>query len=245
MAAVWVFGATSAIAEAACRRWAARGDHLLLVARREQVLERMADDLRARGAATVVCKAQDLCENDVHEALIAELWQQLGPPDVVLIAHGVLGDQQLSQSAYVEAERIIAANALSTVSLLTVLANRMAECGQGTLAVISSVAGDRGRQSNYVYGSAKAMVSVFLQGLRNRLYHQGVHVLTIKPGFVDTPMAAHLPKGLLWAQPETVAAGIVKAVDRRRNVVYLPGFWWGIMTLVRLVPEWLFKRLRL
>jgi short-subunit dehydrogenase len=117
--------------------------------------------------------------------------------------------------------------------------------GQGTIAVISSVAGDRGRQSNYVYGAAKGMVTRFLQGLRNRLARKGVQVLTIKPGFVDTPMTAAFPKGLLWAKPESVAQGIVAAVDRKKDVVYLPGFWCLIMMIIRHIPEFIFKKLSL
>jgi len=117
--------------------------------------------------------------------------------------------------------------------------------GKGSLAVISSVAGDRGRQSNYVYGAAKGMVSLFLQGLRNRLSKKNVQVLTIKPGFVDTPMTAAFTKGALWAKPEAVARGIVKAVDKRRDEVYLPGFWRLIMLLIRHIPESLFKKLSL
>jgi short-subunit dehydrogenase len=136
---------------------------------------------------------------------------------------------------------------LSVVSLLTPLANQFASKGRGLLAVISSVAGDRGRQSNYVYGAAKSGLDAYLQGLRNRLFKSGVQVLTIKPGFVDSPMTAHIEGrgGALWAQPEDIAQGIVKAIEKRKDVVYLPGFWALIMLIVRSVPEWLFKRLSL
>jgi hypothetical protein len=111
--------------------------------------------------------------------------------------------------------------------------------------VISSVAGDRGRSSNYVYGSAKAMVTTFMSGLRQRLYPCGVDVITIKPGFVDTPMTADFVKGMLWAKPATIAAGIVQAIARRSSVVYLPSFWRPVMLAVRLVPERIFRRLSL
>jgi short-subunit dehydrogenase len=125
------------------------------------------------------------------------------------------------------------------------LANLMEAQGSGTIAVISSVAGDRGRQSNYVYGAAKGMVTRFLQGLRNRLAKRGVQVLTIKPGFVDTPMTAAFKKGALWAQPDAVARGIVAAVDAGKDEVYLPGFWRLIMAIIRHIPEPIFKRLSL
>lgn len=131
------------------------------------------------------------------------------------------------------------------VSLLTLLANRLEAQKSGTIAVISSVAGDRGRSSNYVYGTAKGAVSLFLQGLRGRLHPSGVRVLTIKPGFVDTPMTADVKKNALFASPEGIAKGIVSAIDRGREVVYLPSFWRGIMLMIRAVPEPLFKRLKL
>ena len=136
-------------------------------------------------------------------------------------------------------------NALSVVALLTRVANHLAQQRSGTIAVISSVAGDRGRGSNYVYGSAKALVTAFLSGLRQRLGKVGVGVVTIKPGFVDTPMTAAFPKGPLWARPESVAQGIVKAIDRRSGTVYLPGFWWPIMFVIRAIPERVFLRLSL
>lgn len=136
-------------------------------------------------------------------------------------------------------------NAASVVALLTRVANRLAQRRAGTIAVISSVAGDRGRGSNYVYGSAKALVTAFLSGLRQRLAKVGVGVVTIKPGFVDTPMTAAFTKGPLWARPERVAQGIVKAIDRQGGTVYLPGFWWPIMSIIRAIPERLFLRLSL
>ena len=151
-------------------------------------------------------------------------------------------------SAYSPSELLLAAlqtNALSTVALLTQLAGMLEQQRGGTLAVISSVAGDRGRQSNYVYGSAKAMVDAFASGLRNRLQRHGVRVCTIKPGFVDTPMTAGFSKGLLWAQPEQVARGIVKAMDRGQPVSYQPFFWRYIMLAIKHIPERVFMRLSL
>ena len=138
-------------------------------------------------------------------------------------------------------------NYLSVVSFLTPLANRFAERKSGNIAVISSVAGDRGRQSNYVYGSAKSGLDAFLQGLRNRLCKANVHVLTIKPGFVATPMTAHIEnrEGLLWAKPDQVAETIVKSIDKQRNVIYVPGFWALIMLIIRTIPEAIFKKLSL
>jgi len=115
----------------------------------------------------------------------------------------------------------------------------------GTIAVITSVAGDRGRQSNYVYGSAKGMVSTFLQGLRNRLYRAGINILDIKPGFVDTPMTIDFKKGPLWVSPEKIAEGIVEAIDKQKTEVYLPWFWKFIMLIIKLIPESIFRKMKL
>jgi short-subunit dehydrogenase len=133
-------------------------------------------------------------------------------------------------------------NALSTIALLTEIANRFQVKKNGTIAVISSVAGDRGRASNYIYGSAKAMITTFTSGLRQRLYKSNVAIVTIKPGFVDTPMTSEFKKGLLWAKPNYVAKKIVEAIDKKKNEIYVPIFWWGIMALIKILPEKIFKR---
>ena len=165
--------------------------------------------------------------------------------DTVLIAHGTLPDQKSCEQSFETARREFEINALGVMSLLTHAANRFERQGFGTLAVIGSVAGDRGRQSNYVYGAAKGAVSIFLQGLRNRLNTRGVRVLTIKPGFVDTPMTADFAKGILWSDPEQVAGGIYKAIEKKKDIVYLPWFWSPVMRMIRGLPETIFKRLHL
>lgn len=187
----------------------------------------------------------DLTDTKRHEALLAAAADALGGLDVVLIAYGTLADQAACEADYRVAERELRTNLLSVVSLLTHLANRMEAQRSGTIAVISSVAGDRGRASNYVYGSAKGALSLFAQGLRNRLHPSGVRVVTIKPGLVDTPMTAHLKKNPLFASPEAVAKGVVRALDGGPEVVYLPAFWHLVMLGIRALPEGLFKRLRL
>jgi len=242
---VLILGATSAIARGAARLLAERGDRLFLVARDAAKLEATAQDLRVRGAAGVDCAVADLNDFSRHEALLDEATATLGGLEVVLIAYGTLSDQKACERSFEATERELRTNFLSVVSLLTPLANRMEAQRGGTIAVISSVAGDRGRGSNYVYGTAKGALSLFLQGLRNRLHPAGVRVVTIKPGFVDTPMTANVKKNALFAAPETVAKGIVRAVDRGDEVVYLPPFWRGVMALIRAVPEPLFKRLKL
>ncbi|HET7779170.1 MAG TPA: SDR family oxidoreductase [Rudaea sp.] len=246
MRKVLIIGATSAIAEAAARIFAARGDALFLVARNAEHLRAVVADLNLRGAARADSATLDVTDFAAHEAVIEKAERDLGGIEIALIAHGTLSDQAQCEQSVDVMRREFDVNALSTLALLTALANRMEARRTGTLAVISSVAGDRGRQSNYVYGAAKAAVSTFLGGLRQRLAKSGVTVLTIKPGFVDTPMTAAIAnKGALWAQPDRVAAGIVQAIDRRRNIVYLPWFWRWIMLGIRHIPEPLFKRLKL
>jgi decaprenylphospho-beta-D-erythro-pentofuranosid-2-ulose 2-reductase len=242
---ILIIGASSAIAEHAARLWAARGDALFLVARDAGRLEAIAADLEVRGAARCgrfVMEATDLA---AHGEMMTRAEECLGGLDVVLIAYGTLSDQATCQEAAPLALRELTVNALSVVALLTPLANRFERQRQGVIAVISSVAGDRGRASNYVYGSAKALLTAFLSGLRQRLHAAGVAVVTLKPGFVDTPMTAGFSKGLLWAQPRAIGAGIVRAIDRRAPVSYLPWFWRPIMLLVRLIPERIFRGLRL
>jgi short-subunit dehydrogenase len=242
---ILIFGATSALAEATSRLFAKNGNSFFLVARDPAKLEAVVDDLRVRGAAQVAAAVVDAQDFDRHQAVVDEAFEALSGLDTVLIAHGTLPDQQACEQSYETARREFEINALGVMSLLTHVANRFERQGFGSIGVISSVAGDRGRQSNYVYGAAKGAVSIFMQGLRNRLHPRGVHVLTIKPGFVDTPMTAAFPKGVLWARPQQVARGIYAAIEKKKDVVYLPWFWSPIMQVIRGLPEALFKRLRL
>lgn len=249
-----ILGATSAIAEAVTRRLALRGDRLFLVARNEARLGAIVADLGVRTASATPAGAHpaigsavaDLADQTRHAALLAEAEAAIGPLDVVLIAHGTLPDQAACEASVEATMAALDANALSVISIATLAANLFAARGHGTIAVIGSVAGDRGRASNYVYGAAKGLVSTYLQGLRNRLHKAGVAVVTIKPGLIDTPMTAHIArKGPLWATPEAIAPAIVKALDRGTPVVYVPGIWRWIMLVIRLIPEKIFRRLSL
>jgi short-subunit dehydrogenase len=242
---VLICGATSAIASAAARCFAAAHDRLFLVARDPDKLRAVADDLRVRGAAQVETFVADLNDIERHQALVDESARLLGGLDTVLIAHGTLPDQAACQASFDATRAELDTNFISVVSLLTRVANYCEQRGEGTIGVISSVAGDRGRQSNYVYGAAKGAVSIFLQGLRNRLHRRGVRVITIKPGFVDTPMTARFPKNPLFADAASVGQGVYRALCGGRDVVYLPWFWRPIMLIIRLVPERMFKRLNL
>lgn len=245
MSRALIIGATSAIAEATERLLAARGDALYLTARNEQLLAAIAADLTVRGSPRIATESLDANDLSAHEAMLERADRFLGGIDIALIAYGTLSDQKRCEGSVELTVRELYTNAISVVALLTRLANRMEQRGAGIIAVISSVAGDRGRGSNYVYGSAKALLTAFLSGLRQRLRPRGVAVVTIKPGFVDTPMTAAFHKGVLWAKPARIGRGIVRALDRKRSTVYLPWFWRPIMFVVRALPESLFMRLPL
>lgn len=245
MTKILVIGATSAIAEKCARLWATRGDVLYLVARNEERLKTISADLKVRGAAAVYSKCMNLNDIKSHVAMLDAAETAMIGIDTVLIAHGTLPKQAVCEQSAEEALTEINTNALSTISLLTHIANRFESKETGTIAVISSVAGDRGRASNYVYGSSKAMVTAFTSGLRQRLHKSNVAVITIKPGFVDTPMTASFKKGLLWVKPSTVAIKIVQAIDKRNDEVYVPMFWWAVMIAIKATPQFLFKKLRL
>ncbi len=240
-----IIGATSAIAQATARLFAEAGDALYLVARNEDKLQAMANDLKARGARLVHIGILDVVDYDRHEPVINTAINALDGLDLVLVAHGTLPDQNACEQSFALTRKEWEINALSTISLLTLLANYFEEKQRGTIAVISSVAGDRGRQSNYVYGAAKGAVTIFLQGLRNRLHKSGVSVITIKPGFVDTPMTAEFRKGFLWVKPGKVAQNIYDAIVKKKDEIYAPWFWQIIMRVIKLIPEYLFKRLKL
>jgi decaprenylphospho-beta-D-erythro-pentofuranosid-2-ulose 2-reductase len=242
MQRILIIGATSAIAEATAREFAQRGARLFLVARDPDRLEAMSADLRVRGA-TVDGHVLDANDLPGHGAMLDAAWASLGSVDVALIAHGTLPDQAACSASVQVSMAEFATNGTSVIALCVALAQRLQ--APATLAVISSVAGDRGRASNYLYGSAKAAVSAFTSGLRQSLNGSGVNVLTIKPGFVDTPMTAAFKKGALWATPAQVAAGIVRAIEKRRAVAYLPWFWWGIMRVITHIPEFVFRRIKL
>lgn len=243
-----IFGATSTIAQAVARQLVARGASIYCVGRNSAKLEALLADLRVRAGEgqLIAGEAADLNEFTRHADLLASAEKSLGGLDAVLVAHGSLSDQKACEASASMTLKEFDTNALSAVSILTLAANLFETRGSGVLAAISSVAGDRGRQSNYVYGAAKGMLTIFMQGMRNRLAKAGVAVVTIKPGFVDTPMTASFDKsGPLWASPEIIARGIVMAMEKGKGEVYLPGFWWFIMLVIRYIPSRIFNRMNL
>lgn len=242
---ILVLGATSGIAEATCRIWAEQGASLFLVARNPERLAAVAADLKTRGASYVDTAVADLDDTEGHAALLAHAVNSLTGMDVAYLAHGLLGDQAAGEHEFNTAAQILHTNFVSPVSLLTWLANFCVQRHAGVLAVLSSVAGDRGRKSNYLYGSAKAGLTAFLGGLRNRVDREGVTVLTIKPGPTRTAMTAGMKGSEKFADVNKVAASIVKAIEKRQDVLYVPFQWRPIMFVIREIPERVFKKLNL
>lgn len=242
---ILILGATSALAHETAKCFAKDGASFVLVARNEFKLKMVSDDLKVRGAQEIEIIEADLADVAGHPALLEAALKPFSGLDVALVAYGTLGDQQLCEQDVAVALQEFTTNASSVISLLTLLANYFEPQKRGTIAVISSVAGDRGRQSNYVYGAAKGAVTIFLQGLRNRLASQGVSVITIKPGSVDTPMTAHMRKGLLFASAKSVGHGIYNALKRHKDVAYIPGYWSLVMLVIKSIPEGVFKKLNI
>lgn len=240
-----ITGAGSAIAQAVARKYAEKGASFWLIDRNEELQNVVAADLSIRGAKHVEAVTGNMEEYSQHRGMLEAADRILGGVDLVLIAHGVLPDQKKGEESWETALESWQINGLSAMSFMTQAANYLATRKAGTLVIISSVAGDRGRQSNYIYGSAKGALAIFAQGLRNRLADQGVRVLTVKPGFVDTPMTRDFKKGWLWVKPEVVAQAIVRGVAKRKEIIYVPWFWRYIMLVIRLIPERIFKRLSL
>jgi decaprenylphospho-beta-D-erythro-pentofuranosid-2-ulose 2-reductase len=245
MTTVAVIGATSGMAHAAMRVWAGRGASLKLVGRDADRLGRIADDLQARGSSSISVLEQSLDTASDVEAAVSWVFAS-GPVDVVLIAFGSMPLQSSADSSAVVAYELLEVNGTLNLLCAHAFALRLADQGSGSLAVIGSVAGDRGRQSNYLYGAAKAMVATGVAGLQHRFAGGPVRVTLVKPGPTATPMTDHLRGGRVQlARVETVAADIVKAVDRGSLVVYTPRKWQLIMTIIRLLPRKVFERTKL
>lgn len=243
---VWILGATSAIAHSYARRRAESGATFLLLGRNEVHLRANAADLVARGAKAASIRCCDLARPLDYDAVIADLMASEGSPVEVLIAYGTLEQQGRSVSDIAYARELIETNFTSVACWLLALIGRWDRARPLTLVVIGSVAGDRGRARNFVYGSAKGGLDRFLEGLQQAYAGTQLQIVRIKPGFVDTPMTANLTKsGLLWTTPDRVAADIERAADRGRAVAYTPWFWWPIMMIIRHLPRFIFHRLNI
>jgi decaprenylphospho-beta-D-erythro-pentofuranosid-2-ulose 2-reductase len=242
---VLVVGATSAIARGTAAALARRGYSLYLAGRDLSELARIAADLRIRYQAEVGYGMVDISDYSAHRPFLRQVAEQAGGLAGVLLAAGYLGDSTAARTCFKEAERILTVNLAGAVSFLGECTNYLEEQGEGFIIGLSSVAGDRGRQSNYHYGTAKGGLSIFLQGLRNRLFPAGIRVITVKPGFVDTGMTFGLPGLFLVASPVAVGERIAAALEQSQDIIYVPWFWRYIMLIIRLLPEFIFKRLKL
>ena len=242
---VVILGATSGVARPLAGEFARRGYAVGLAGRDLEELERLAADLRTRYETACHVLRFDALAFQQHEAFPGQCAQAFGTlPDGIVLCFGYMADQERAQADFETARRTIDTNLTGAVSILERFATPFALRGAGFIAALSSVAGDRGRKANYIYGASKAGLSAYLQGLRNRLYASGVRVTTVKPGFMDTPMTfgMNLP-ALLTASPEAAAAAIAKAVERGSNVTYVSFFWRYIMWIIRSIPEFQFKKM--
>jgi len=240
---VLILGGSSDIGRAFAMLCAASGSRIMLAGRKEQALNRIASDIHVRYGALVSTHIFDARNYGTHAEFLKNLPER---PDLVICVFGYLGDQTLACKDWEEATEILETNFNGAASILSLVGNEMEANGKGTIIGVSSVAGERGRMSNYFYGSAKAGFTAFLSGLRNRLYAANVHVVTVKPGFVYTKMTEGLPlPSLLTAKPEQVAKAMMKAVRSRKNTVYSLGIWRLIMCIIRNIPEFIFKKLKL
>jgi len=241
MSSVLILGARSDIAQAIAHRFGREGYDLILAARRADELEPAVKDLEIRHGVGVRAVEFDALEFADHD----HFFEKIDPkPDITICVFGVLGDQDMARVDFSLAHRIIDSNYTGAVSILGIVANDYEKKKAGTIIGISSVAGDRGRQSNYVYGSAKAGFTEFLAGLRNRLAPSGVHVMTVKPGFVATRMTEGMKlPGAITARPDQVAESVFKGYRKGRNTIYTLWMWRYIMLIIRHVPEFVFKKL--
>lgn len=243
MPSVLLLGAGSDIAGSLARKYAAAGYDIQLAARNASRSQRLKQDIAIRYNVSCSLHEFDAAKPETHAAFFESLPTC---PDIAISIFGYLGEQKLAETNWSECEHIIAVNYTGAVSILNVIANVYAAQGHGTIVGISSVAGERGRQSNYFYGSAKAGFTAYLSGLRNRLYPAGVHVVTVKPGFVATKMTENMTlPPLVTAQPEAVATAIFHAVRKKKDVLYVKWMWRWIMLLIKNIPESVFKKMKL
>lgn len=243
MSSALILGAGSDVGLACADEFAGNGYNIQLAGRRSERFAPLCSDLQIRYNITATAHEFDADQYDTHQNFVAHLPAQ---PDVVICMFGYLGEQEKAQSDWKECARIISANYTGAVSILNLFADQMAKAGSGTIIGISSVAGERGRMSNYVYGSAKAGFSAYLSGLRNRLFHHGAHVMTVKPGFMATKMTEGMPLPKpLTAQPAQAGKAIYKGFRKKKNIIYVLGRWKWVMLIIKNIPEGIFKKLKL
>lgn len=243
MPTVLLLGAASDMAVAIARTMAANGYAIQLAARNVQRLQPLCSDIEVRFQTTCTLHEFDAIHFSSHASFFESLTVK---PDITICIFGYLGNNETAISHWAEAEKIINSNYTGAVSVLNVVSTYYAKQQKGIIVGISSVAGERGRQSNYIYGSAKAGFTAYLSGLRNRMFREGVHVISIQPGFVYTRMTESLSlPPLLTAKPEQVASAVFHAIQKKKNTVYVKWFWRWIMLIIKCIPEFIFKKMKL
>jgi short-subunit dehydrogenase len=245
MKRILVLGGYSGIAQKVEEKWARQGASLYLVGRSQAKLEVVRNHLLVLGAKEVYIESADLNNLNAHKSILQRAVASLNGLDLLFVCYGILPDQKMLEE---EPEKIVEnynTNAISVIHFVTTSVNYFESRNAGTIAVVTSVAGERGRKSNYFYGSAKACVDIYLEGLRHRLFHSGVKVITIKPGVVDTPMTKELGKKILIASPERVAEDIIRGIENGKHIIYTPWYWKYILGVIKLLPERIFSKLEI
>jgi decaprenylphospho-beta-D-erythro-pentofuranosid-2-ulose 2-reductase len=240
---VLVFGANSAICHEVLKLYALEGANFFLVGRNQEKLQAVSTDLVARGGAVLGVASYDFNEWQKHDAIVMQARQSMGKIDVALVAHGTLPDQSKSETSSALVKSCMDDNFVSVAIIAQAVAQQLAQQTSGTLAVVSSVAGDRGRKSNYTYGAAKAGIDTLLQGLQGRFSGSHVKIVNIKPGMVISPMTSEMRHSAIWSTPERVAPGIYQAIAKGAKVYYVPGYWRLIMLIIRLLPTAILAKL--
>ena len=240
---VLVFGATSAICQELLKIYAFRGASFYLLGRDEEQLEAIGRDLAVRGGGFLGSAAYNFNDWERHDQELAQAVSILGQADVAIVAHGSLPDQSQCEISNAAVKACIEDNFSSAAMIIHSVAQQLSLQGHGTLAVLSSVAGDRGRKSNYTYGAAKAGIDTLLEGMRGRFSATPVNIVNIKPGLISTPMTAGMKQGLLWSTPEKIAPMIFDAISRGKSVCYVPGYWRLVMLVIRWLPAGIMARL--
>ncbi len=238
-----VYGANSGICHEVLKLYAREGARFFLVGRNPDKLAAVADDLVARGATVAGSASYDFKDWQQHEATLERARECLGELDIAIVAHGTFPEQSDTEVSSAAIKACMDDNFTSVTVISQAIAQQLARQERGTLAVVSSVAGDRGRKSNYTYGAAKAGIDAFLQGLRGRFAGTGIRIVNIKPGMTVSPMTAHMEHGLFWSTAEGIAPAIQRAIDRGTPVSYVPGYWRLIMLVIRMLPTALLARL--
>lgn len=243
---ILILGATSAIAHAFAKKYAKEGMHdFTLFGRNEQRLKSCSQELIALGAQSVHVKVINFLNNESISTAIHDCIQTRGPISLAVLAQGSLSKQDKAKKdmQYLYDEMML--NAMSFMVSAQLLANHFAEQEKGILIGIGSVAGERGRKGNYAYGSAKSAIHTFLSGIRNDIGNDNIRIMTIKPGFVATPMTAHLQQSLLFVKPEYIAKEIIRGIEQGIDVMYIPSYWRLIMMIIRALPERIFMKLNI